>query len=288
MQTKEVLHERKQLPVRATVEDVPFFPQEKYYCGPAALAMVLAWSDVPVIQDDLVSQVYTPSRQGTLRSDVLAAARRHGRLAVQVGNLRDLLSEIAAGHPVVVFQNLAFGWFPQWHYAVAFAYDLEAREIVLRSGLNEQRVLDLSTFERTWERGEYWAVVVLPPERLPASAGEPAVLEAAVSLERVEKFSEASTAYAAIVERWPQSFPPRIGLGNSLYAVGDYIGAERAYREAVRRHPEAAAAWNNLAYALAAQGRRDEALRAARKAVRLRSEDEAYRDTLRELSSEES
>jgi len=250
--------------------------------------MVLAWSGLPVTQDDLVTEVYTPSRQGTLKTDVLAAARRYGRLAVEVGSLRDLLAEIAAGSPVLVFQNLALGWYPLWHYATAIGYDLEAREIMLHSGLDKRRVLPLSVFERTWERADYWALVVLPPGRLPVSAEQTPVLKAAAGLERVERYAEAATVYAAIATRWPQSVAARMGLGNTLYAVGDFAGAEKAYLVAISHDENAAAAWNNLAYALAAQGRREEALSAIEKAVLLGAENRSlYEDSLRELSSTE-
>jgi tetratricopeptide (TPR) repeat protein len=247
--------------------------------------MVMTWSGEPVTQDELVPQVYTPSRQGTLRNDMLAAARRRGRLAVQVSDLRSLLAELAAGNPVVVFQNLALDWFPQWHYAVAYGYDLQKREIVLRSGTEARRVTDLYAFERTWERGDYWGLVVLPPERLPATADERSVLDAAAGLERTEHLREAASAYMAILSRWRESFPAWMGLGNTLYAQKDFSGAAGAFREATRRRPKAPAAWNNLAYALAAQGQHDEAQRAAEEAVRLAPEStQIYRDTLQDIS----
>ena len=284
-QTSRILAEGGHLPQQAEVADVPFYPQKRYYCGPAALAMVMTWSGEPVTQDELVPQVYTPSRQGTLRNDMLAAARRRGRLAVQVSDLRSLLAELAAGNPVVVFQNLALDWFPQWHYAVAYGYDLQKREIVLRSGTEARRVTDLYAFERTWERGDYWGLVVLPPERLPATADERSVLDAAAGLERTEHLREAASAYMAILSRWRESFPAWMGLGNTLYAQKDFSGAAGAFREATRRRPKAPAAWNNLAYALAAQDQHDEAQRAAEEAVRLAPEStQIYRDTLQDIS----
>src|SRR3972149_4068932 len=79
-QTSRLLAEGGHLPQRAEVAGVPFYPQERYYCGPAALAMVMTWSGDPVTPDALVPEVYTPSRQGTLRNDMVAAARRRGRL----------------------------------------------------------------------------------------------------------------------------------------------------------------------------------------------------------------
>lgn len=284
-QTSRLMAEGGHLPRQAKVADVPFYPQQRYYCGPAALAMVMTWSGDPVTQDELVPEVYTPSRQGTLRNDMVAAARRRGRLAVRVSDVRSLLAEIAAGNPVVVFQNLALDWFPQWHYAVAVGYDLEKREIVLHSGTEARLVTDLYAFERTWKRGDYWGLVVLPPERLPATADEPSVLDAAVGLERTGHHREAAGAYRAILSRWRESFPAWMGLGNTLYAQKDFPGAAQAFREAIRRRPKAPAAWNNLAYTLAAQGRHEDARRAAEEAVRLAPEDtQTYRDTLQDVS----
>jgi hypothetical protein len=272
------------LPPRAEVAGVPFFPQEEYYCGPAALATVLGWSGLPVTQDEVAAQVYTPGREGTLRTDIAAAARRHGRLAVPVTRLSDLAAELAAGHPVLVFQNLGLGWFPVWHYAVAVGYDLEAGEIVLRSGLEPRRVTLLPTFERTWARGDRWALVVLPPDQLPAAADELAVLRAASGLEQAGRMRAAAAAYAAIAERWPDSLAAWIGLGNTAYASQDLAAAEDAFRSATERHPEAAAAWNNLAHVLGEQGRRAEAIAAAERALHLGGPDAAtYRATLREV-----
>src|SRR3546814_2318796 len=38
------------LPRQVELSEVPFFPQEDYYCGPAALATVLAWGGVDTDQ----------------------------------------------------------------------------------------------------------------------------------------------------------------------------------------------------------------------------------------------
>ena len=115
------------LPVRAELTDVPFFAQEDYQCGPAALAMALNAAGVGVTPDALVNQVYIPARKGSLQVEMLASARRHGLLAYELApELKDVLAEVAAGNAVIVLQNQGLWSFhPYWHYAVVIGYDLE-------------------------------------------------------------------------------------------------------------------------------------------------------------------
>lgn len=259
------------LPTVEAVADVPFFAQEDYYCGPAALAMTLAWSGLEVTQDDLVPIVYTPGRQGTLQADMLAGARRFGRLAVPVETVPDLLAEVADDHPVLVLQNLGLGLFPQWHYAVVTGYDIERGTVRLHSGVTADLDMSLATFARTWARSDNWALVVLPPDRLPARADERVVVEAASALERAGHPDAAEIAYGTILTRWPSSLPAWIGLGNAAYAAGDKPRARAAFRHATEAHPTSAAAWQNLAFVLAELGEADEAAAATERALALGS-----------------
>lgn len=287
-QTARLVEAPGALPRQAEAAGVPFFPQQAYYCGPAALAMTLAWSGLAETPESIAPQVYTPGREGTLAPDVVAAARRKGRLAVQVRELDTLLAEIAAGNPVVVFQNLALDWWPQWHFAVAIGYDLDRRVLVLHSGTTERLETPLDAFERTWERSGYWALLTLPPDRLPASGQPGPVLIGAAGLEEARQHAAAATAYRTILQRWPEEPAAWLGRGNALFALERFVAAEAAFRAAIALRPEAPAAWNNLAYALSRQGRRDEAIAAARTAVELGGDDAAvYRDTLEEISGEE-
>lgn len=284
-QAERLTLDRGTLPPQAKVEDVPFFAQGRLYCGPASMAMALAWSGVEATQESVAPVVYTPGREGSLPADMAAAPRRYGRLAVPVNSLHDVLREIAAGHPVIVFQNLGLNWLPRWHYAVATGYDLDTREIILHSAMIEDHRTTLSKFEHTWQRGNYWALVVLPPDRLPASAAPLDVLRGAAGLERVGDHKSAALAYAAALRRWPDNLGAAIGLGNARYAMGDRQGAESAFLAAATLHPEAPMGWNNLAHVLAESGERPAAMRAAEEAVR-RGGDAAvtYRATLDEIS----
>lgn len=287
-QSRLALQQPADLPLQAAVDDVPFYPQEEFYCGPASLAMMLSWAGVPSTQDQIAAQIYTPGRQGTLPIDILAGARRNGVLAVEVASLQDLLAEIAAGNPVLVFQNLGLKIWPRWHFAVATAYDLSQESLLLHSGTDPRRVHNLHQFERTWQRAGYWAITVTAPDRLPARANELAVLKAAAGLERAEHHRQAITAYTRIAERWPDSIVARMGLGNTHYKLGGFTEAARAYLDAITIDDEYAPAWNNLANALERQGLRDQAIEAARRAVALDGDNPLYQDTLKELSTQKS
>ncbi|MDH4096171.1 MAG: PA2778 family cysteine peptidase [Betaproteobacteria bacterium] len=269
------------LAASAEVAATPFYPQEDYQCGPASLAALLNHAGRDATPESLVPQVYLPARQGSLQPELLAATRRHALVAyVLEPRLEALLREIASGTPVLVLQNLALDWAPQWHYAVAIGYDLGARRIILRSGVTERLAMSLDTFERTWTRGGGWAMVALPPGRLPVTASERGFLSAVASLERLHPVA-AEQAYEAALARWPGSALAALGLGNARYARHDLSGAAASYRRATQLAPASADAWNNLAQALSDLGRRDEALGAARQAVALGGPRlAAYRDTL--------
>jgi tetratricopeptide (TPR) repeat protein len=274
------------LPARRELAAVPFFPQEKYQCGPASLAMAIAWSGMPLRPEDLVDEVYTPARRGSLQVAVVAAARRHGRIAYQISDLASIFPEIAAGNPVLILQNLGVSWFPLWHYAVVIGYDADDGTVILRSGTTARKVMAFGVFEKTWARSNYWGILILRPTELPALPEELNYVAAVAGLERARQYRAAVSGYQSAVSRWPESLPARMGLGNSHYALGQFKEAEKAFREIIRLHPDEGSAYNNLAQVLLEQGRLREALASATKAVSLGGPLQAvYQQTLREIES---
>ncbi len=226
---------------------VPLIEQADFHCGPAALAMALQWSGQDVTQDQIARLAFVPGAKGTFQEDMIGAARRRGALSVRLNGFDDLTAEIAAGHPVIVFQNLGESFAPIWHYAVVTAYDLERGTVTLHSGQLSRTTMTLAKFERTWAGGEGWAFVALSPIDLPATASERDVLDAAAGLERAERPGAAAMAYRAGAARWPENWLWQFGLGNALYATGDLEGAEQAWRRAIALDPGAREPRQNLA-----------------------------------------
>ncbi len=255
------------LPPRFERVEVPFFPQTPYHCGPAALATVLADAGLPADLDRLADAVFLPAREGSLQLEMLGAARRQGGVAtVLPGELEALLREVVAGHAVVVLENRGLGFAPLWHYAVLVGYDLPARELVFRSGTLEREVLSLRTFEHLWARSGRWALAVLPPGRLPATAHEKEAVDGALGFGRVAAPAALVPAWRAVTTRWPDNLLAALGLGNALFAAGDAAAAAAVFEAAARRH-DSAVAWNNLALTRQGLGDRAGALEAARRAV---------------------
>lgn len=246
----------------AEIVGAPFFPQEDYQCGPAALATVLGHSGLELTPSELAPQVYLPQRKGSLQIELVAAARRHGRIPVIVSpELAAMIAELEAGRPVLVLQNLRLRTWPAWHYAVVVGYDAKRDVLLMRSGKTKRLETPTAEFLRTWGLAGRWAIVTLAPGELPASSEPRRYLEAVAAMESAGADpATLVTAYRAALARWPQSFVARFGLANALRSSGKLAEAEATYRALLAERPDEPAVVNNLADLLVERGCADEAL----------------------------
>lgn len=239
---------QRDLPPQTELQDVPFFAQTEYQCGPATLAMVLTHEGVDTSVDELIPQVFIPGRDGSVQPEMLATVRRQERLAIPIRVTMDaLLGHLAAGDPVVVMQNLALPAFPMWHYAVAIGYDLPDETLLLRSGEIERHRLSFSRFDATWARSQRWGFVVSQPGTLPEGVTARNALEAISAFEEQHGSEKTLSSWQAFSERFPQNPTGQFALGNALYADGQPEAALAAFETATSLDPEMGAAWLNLA-----------------------------------------
>ncbi|MCC5871343.1 MAG: PA2778 family cysteine peptidase [Gammaproteobacteria bacterium] len=235
--------------------DTPFHPQERYQCGPAALATVLQKAGVDTSPDALVNQVWLPDRQGSLQLELVAATRRHERVAYVIApELRSLLAEVQAGRPVLVMQNLGTSWYPVWHFAVVIGFEPERGRILLRSGTTERQGMSLRRFLRSWELAESWAMVALPADELPADPDRRRYLAALADLESTGRPVLAASGYRAWLAQAPQDALALFGLANSHLALDEPEAAEEVLLRLLEVRPGDAAASNNLARLLLTRG----------------------------------
>ncbi|UCC15210.1 MAG: PA2778 family cysteine peptidase [Gammaproteobacteria bacterium] len=253
--------EAELLPDSVELTRTPFFPQDEYQCGPAALATILVDAGLAVTPEDLVQKVYIPERRGSLQIEMLAATRSMGRLPYVIDpDVGALMGELAGGRPVLVLQNLGLRIAPLWHYAVVSGYDVGSDKFILRSGVTERRVMSAPKFASTWDDSGNWGMIALRPGELPANPDPARYLQAAARMEGAGQVCAARLAYLIAVDTWPRNSTARFGLANTYYAAGEFAEAERIYRQLLDKQPLDAAILNNLAMVLLHQGRCQDAL----------------------------
>jgi hypothetical protein len=256
------------LPERIERSDVPFFPQEEYQCGPAALATTLRYAGIETTPGDMVPQVYLPARKGSLQVEMLSAPRKYGIVSYALSpRLESVLTEVAAGNPVIVLLDFGVWHISLWHYADVVGYDRAQGEVILRSGRRERERMPFTVLEYLWKESKRWSMVTLPPGRIPATATEADYGTAITAMARVGGPQAARKAYSAFLERWPGNVEGSIGLANLHYAAGELKEAEAVLRDASKRHPGSIPVLNNLAQTISDEGRNDEALAIIDKAL---------------------
>ena len=235
-QSEALLEQRpSQLAESRIIEGVPFYAQELYQCGPAALATILQFSEIEVSPDELVPLVYLPERKGSLQIEMVAAARSYGRLTYEISpDMETLLGEIAAGSPVLVMQNLALSIYPRWHYAVVKGYDFSRQEVLLNSGINEDYWLDFKVFERTWSRADHWGILALEPGTMPVSADASQYFRALADLEPFSYVEALEDAYLSGLKRWPTDQNLLMGYGNLLYTMERLKESANQYQQVTK------------------------------------------------------
>lgn len=270
------------------LNSVPFYPQKRFQCGPAALTTLLTYSEADVTLAAITDATYIPGRQGSLQVELLSAARNSGRVPYKVdGRLSALAAELRAGRPVLVLQNLGVKWYPRWHFAVVVGIDVAADSVILRSGTDRRRRTGITNFLRTWQRSDFWAVVVLRPGEMPADPDRGRYLEAVADLEAVGLYPAAHAGWQGALSAWPRDRVAMFGVASTLYQMGQFVESEHQYRAVLDQYPNLYAARNNLAYAIAEQGRYDEAIAELNNLLTLIDSDEPqyseYQASLREL-----
>lgn len=248
------------LPPGVSLPAVPFFPQQDNWCGPAALASLLVHAGVSVTPEQLAPQVFLPGRQGSLNLELLAASRRQGLMPyVLPGDSNTLLQELAAGHPILVLLDLGLPPLSRWHYAVLTGYDSASREFLLISGEQANGRIEWTVFQRLWARGQNWAMLVVAPGNLPATAQATPLLQQGAALEQMGRFIEAGKIYDAATKRWPQHAALWFARGNVAYRADDLAVAEACWQRALQLDADLAAARHNLVELLRQLGRHAEA-----------------------------
>lgn len=141
------------------IENLPFYPQESYQCGPASLAGVLNYWGVKVTPDEVARNIFSASARGTLTIDMVLYAQQKGLSAEQYkGSLDNLKQNIDSGFPVVVLVDYGGVLYQLNHFMVIIGYNEYG--ILANSGKDHEKFMPEDDFLKAWEKTNYWTLLI--------------------------------------------------------------------------------------------------------------------------------
>ena len=150
---------------------VPFYPQKKYQCGPAALAEVLNYYGAKTTPDTIARDIYSKTARGTLDLDMPFYANRAGFAASQYhGSASDIKREIDRGRPLIVLLDYGFWVYQHGHYMVVTGYDKKG--IIAHTGERPFEHIAWGDFLPPWEKTGCWTLLIKKtPKKAPSAGG---------------------------------------------------------------------------------------------------------------------
>ncbi|MBE9531300.1 MAG: C39 family peptidase [Proteobacteria bacterium] len=149
--------------IGAYIRDVPFYPQEKYMCGPAALTSLLNYYSFGYDIDEVTAEVFEEKIQGTLLMDMLIYAKLKGfnAKAYESGPF-DLKEELKKKRPMILKLNLGTKEKPLGHYIVAIGFDDDTGTLIAHSGIIQAQIFPYKTIMKSWKLTGYSALLIRP------------------------------------------------------------------------------------------------------------------------------
>ena len=279
-QTESLLKQLPSIPLFHEILDVPFFPQEEYYCGPTTLAEILNFYGIKTEAELIAPSLFIPERRGSLQIEMVSSARQYGLLSYAgTTTFEQLLSLVSEDIPVIVLQNLGTSWYPRWHYALVIGYDLHDETVLLHTGLSQRRTVSMELFENTWRRGKYWMLAAFPPQRTSKYLDPFLYVRAAQDLMGVAKTEASLTALESAAVQWSDYWLPYLLLGN-YYMNAEPELALSWYERGAEAGSQVPSYLNNYAYALLRNGQDREALETIQKALAIEPDNPSLQDSL--------
>jgi ABC-type bacteriocin/lantibiotic exporter with double-glycine peptidase domain len=148
------------------IEGVPFYPQDEYMCGPAALASVIGYYGRAGGMEDVAKEVYSEKLKGTLPMDLLIYAREKGfEVKYYKGSVSNIKESLTRREPLILFLNLGYGFYPVGHYIVAVGMDEKAGVVFAHSGTEKEQAFTMKELEKSWSKTGYSTLLVRPKAR---------------------------------------------------------------------------------------------------------------------------
>ena len=259
------------------IDGLHFFKQDKNFCGPSALAVVMNYWGDDVTQEKVAEAIYHASIKGSLTVDLENYAFKRGFFA-QAGEfeLDKLGPMIREGIPIIVMVQV-MPFIKRNHYLVLFGYN-ETRQIVMAyTGKEEPILMGYGDFVRKWESAGKWALIVAPPQKVDWELDSYYLNKLGLIYEESGLNDLAVVYYKKAIKEDNSRALYFFNLGNVYVKLSEYEQAVLYYNKAIGADKTYADAYNNIAYSLYLDGRNlDMAEDYALQAITLPSEKKGY------------
>ncbi|WP_085686572.1 MULTISPECIES: peptidase C39 family protein [unclassified Pseudomonas] len=193
-----VAPEVKRLPERVELSGT-FYRGEAYQSGPQVLASLLSQQGIVITPGLLEKPLHLPGAEDKLQQNLQSLAREYGMVVYPLdSNLPALLTQVAAGYPVMVRFSEGSAFWAEPRYAILSGYDRLKQKVLLRAGMNRRELMSFSSFESALEKSGGWAVLIQKPTQIPAAVDQQRWLKAADALSQAGQEREAAQARKAL------------------------------------------------------------------------------------------
>lgn len=173
------------LPQRVELSSVPFYRGNANHSAAMALAAILSQQGAPITPGLLDQPLNLPTGIDSLDTSIPRVARDYGRVVYPLDKRLDaLLTQVAAGNPVLVRYQDGSAWWGEPRYAVLIGYDRYKQRVLMRAGMQRRLVMAFDDFASAWAKEGRWAILVQPPGELPANVDRQRWQQAADDLAR--------------------------------------------------------------------------------------------------------
>ena len=146
------------------VENVPFYSQLTYQCGPASLAGVLNFYGYAVTPDQIARAIFRDNIQGTVTLDMVLYVREKGFSARWYnGSVNDIQCAVNGGVPLIAMIDVGFANLRKYHYLVVIGYGQKG--VTVNSGKEREKLIRWDKFLPRWQRTKYWTLRIEPEIR---------------------------------------------------------------------------------------------------------------------------
>lgn len=194
--------EVQRLPERVELNGVAFFRGVAYQSGPVALATMLSQQGVAITPGLLEKPLKLPGGEAQLEQNMQTLTREYGLMVYPLDpELPALLTQVAAGYPVMVRFTEGSTFWAEPRYAILGGYNRKKQTVLLRSGMDRHLEMSFSSFTSAWKGAGSWAILVLSPRQLPAKVDQQRWLKAANDLAQSGQERAAATATQTLQSR---------------------------------------------------------------------------------------